>query len=140
MTREEMLLKAKNAQSAEELFLISKEFNISITEEQARVYFDQTHKTGELSDDELDNVSGGGCGGNKDSAEAPQMEYYGMKEYTLLVGDTFCPNCHFDTERQNYGYLCFGSTRNSFQVQCAYCNVKSPEKQGDPAAHGYRKA
>ena len=32
------------------------------TEEEAKAYFEQLHpKTGELSDDELDNVAGGGC-------------------------------------------------------------------------------
>lgn len=38
-----------------------------MTEESAKAYFDLLHpKTGEMSDDELDNVSGGGCRGNDD--------------------------------------------------------------------------
>ena len=61
MTNEEMLLKAKEAKSAEELLAIAKENGLELTEESAKAYYEQLHKTGEVSDDELDNVSGGGC-------------------------------------------------------------------------------
>lgn len=59
---EEMIAKAKTAKSAEELIAIAKEAGIELNEEEAKVYFEQLNpKSGELSDDELDNVSGGGC-------------------------------------------------------------------------------
>ncbi len=61
MTHEEMILKAKEAKSAEELLALAKENDIEMTEESANAYFEQLHKSGELSDSELDNVSGGGC-------------------------------------------------------------------------------
>ena len=61
MTREELILKAKDAKSAEELLAIAKENGVELTEESAKAYFEQLHKTGELADSELDNVSGGGC-------------------------------------------------------------------------------
>ena len=58
----ELMEKAKQAKSAEELLAIAKENGIEATEEEAKQYFAQLHSaTGELSDDELDNVSGGGC-------------------------------------------------------------------------------
>lgn len=61
---EELIKKAKNAQSVEDLLLLAKKENIELTEEQAREYFSKLHPSmGELSDDELDSVSGGGCGG-----------------------------------------------------------------------------
>ena len=60
---QELILKAKEASSAEELMALAKENGMEMTEEQAQAYFDVTHKTGELADDELDNVAGGGCGG-----------------------------------------------------------------------------
>jgi len=59
---EELLAKAKEAKTLEELTALAKENSIELTEEEAKAYFEQLHpKTGELSDDELDNVAGGGC-------------------------------------------------------------------------------
>ena len=58
----ELLAEAKAAKSPEELLALAKENGIELTEEEARAYFDRLHpQTGELSDDELDNVAGGGC-------------------------------------------------------------------------------
>ena len=61
MTHEELILKAKAAKSAEELLALAKENEVEMTEESAKAYFEQINKKGELSDDELDNVAGGGC-------------------------------------------------------------------------------
>ena len=61
MTHEEMILRAKEAKSAEELIVIAKENGLELTEEDAKAYYEKLHKTGEIADDELDNVSGGGC-------------------------------------------------------------------------------
>ena len=58
----EMIEKAKAAKTAEELFALAKENNVEMTEEEAKTYFAQLNPaSGELSDDELDNVAGGGC-------------------------------------------------------------------------------
>ena len=59
----ELIAKAKEAKSAEELLAMAKESGVPITEELAKECFDRMHTTGELADDELDSVSGGGCGG-----------------------------------------------------------------------------
>ncbi len=59
---ETMIEKGKMAKSAQELIALAKESGTELTEESAKAYFDQIHKTGELADDELDNVSGG-CSG-----------------------------------------------------------------------------
>ena len=59
---QELLAKAKEAKTVEELMALAKENNIELTEEKAKEYFSKLHsETGEISDDELDNVSGGGC-------------------------------------------------------------------------------
>ena len=58
----ELLEKAKQAKTAEELIEMAKEENIELTVEQATKAFAELNKTGELSDEELDNVAGG-CGG-----------------------------------------------------------------------------
>ena len=58
----ELILKAKQAKSAEELIAIAKENGIELTEETAKAYFGQLNPpAGELSDAELDNIAGGGC-------------------------------------------------------------------------------
>ena len=58
----ELLAKAKGAKTPEELFAIAKENGTELNEESAKAYFDLLQpKNGELSDEELDNVSGGGC-------------------------------------------------------------------------------
>lgn len=63
----EMIEKAMAAKSVEELMALAKENGIELTAEQAEEYFAQLNpKLGELSDDELDDVSGGGCGGSKE--------------------------------------------------------------------------
>ena len=58
----ELIAKAKQAKSPEELLALAKENGIELTEESAQAYFNQLNpKMGELADDELDNVAGGGC-------------------------------------------------------------------------------
>lgn len=58
----ELLEKAKQAKTAEELLAMAKAENIELTEEKAAKAYAELHKAGELSDEELDNVTGG-CGG-----------------------------------------------------------------------------
>ena len=65
----ELLERAKTAKSAEELLAMAKGENIELTAEEAAMAFEALHKTGELSDEELDNVSGGGCGDNSPKGE-----------------------------------------------------------------------
>ena len=61
----EMIEKAKTAKSAEELLELAKENNVEMTADEAKTYFEQLNpKSGELSDDDLDNVAGGGCSGS----------------------------------------------------------------------------
>ena len=63
----ELVAKAKEAKTSEELMALAKEAGIDTTEESAALAFEQLNsKTGELSDSELDNVSGG-CGGGYDA-------------------------------------------------------------------------
>ena len=62
MEMNEMLVKAKKAKTPEELLAIANENGVELDEEGAKAYFEQLHQsTGELSDDELDEVAGGGC-------------------------------------------------------------------------------
>ena len=70
----ELVAKAKEAKTSEELMALAKENGIDMTEESAASLFEQLNsKTSELSDSELDNVSGG-CGGGYDAGR-PQPRF-----------------------------------------------------------------
>jgi predicted ribosomally synthesized peptide with nif11-like leader len=78
-----MIEKAKTAKSADELLKVAKENGINLTFDEANTYFAQLNSTSdELSDDELDNVSGGGC------SDDPPL----YRNYTM-VHEFFCTNC-----------------------------------------------
>ena len=69
----EMIEKAKTAKTAEELLAMAKAENIEISAEEAAKAFAELNKTGELSDEELDNVAGG-CGRDYEpSGETPKF-------------------------------------------------------------------
>ena len=60
---QELLKKAVAAKSAEELLALAKENGMEMTGEQAAAYYAKLHPvSGEMADDELENVAGGGCG------------------------------------------------------------------------------
>ena len=66
----ELIAKAKAAKSAEELLALAKENNVEMTEEQAKIYFEQLNANGTVSDEELDAVVGGGsCPNNGEEEE-----------------------------------------------------------------------
>ena len=79
----ELLEKAKTAKSAEELLAMAKAENIELTEEEAAQAFAKMNKNGELSDEELDNVSGG-CGGYPSSGAC---EAESKVEFCYNIGD-----------------------------------------------------
>jgi len=98
---EEILAKAKKLKSVEELLTLAKENNIPLTREQAQEYYTQINpKSGELADDELDNVAGGGCyTGDGQLIVAP---LYGCELWT-------CKNCGgSETEISFTGFVCKG--------------------------------
>ena len=66
----EMIEKAKAAKSAEELLEIAKANNVEMTADEAATYFAQLNPTsGELDDNDLDNVAGGACAGSEAKSE-----------------------------------------------------------------------
>ena len=73
----ELIEKAKQAKSVEELLEMAKAENIELTAEEAARYFAELHTTGELSDNELDNVAGG----NDSSCNASTPFTVGTKVY-----------------------------------------------------------
>ena len=92
MMNEEMIAKAKEAKSVEELIALAKENGVELTEEDAKMYFEQLNaKKGELSDDELDAVAGGACAGDT------------LGDHVQLPGGT-CPYCGANNPSGYYNY------------------------------------
>ena len=87
----ELLKKAKTAKTAEELLAMAKAENIELTEEEAAKAFAELNRTGELSDEELDNVAGG-CAGPYQSGDTPlfnsgdRVKY--RKKYVMRIAET----------------------------------------------------
>ena len=83
----EMIEKAKAAKSAEELLALAKANGVEMTADEAATYFAQLNpKSGELDDDDLDNVAGGagGC--------AYKDEVGNMTKVRVINGNK-CPRC-----------------------------------------------
>ncbi len=105
----EMLQKARECKTVEELLNLAKENDYSITEEQATETFNQWNKTGELADEELENVSGGAC-----DTEGENVE-------NLQDGDLV---------RFKNGYICERCPSVVFKmdlpwVECTICGTRS---------------
>ena len=85
----ELIAKAKAAKSTEELLALAKENNVEMTEEQAKIYFEQLNANGTVSDDELDVVAGG-CGDDEYILKCPGC------------GSTEIDDCHDAINGQYY--------------------------------------
>ena len=113
----ELLAKARAAKSPEELLALAKENNVELTEESAKAYFDRLHpQTGELSDDELDNVAGGGC-----YARGGKMVVSGMHRCQHY----FCKYCGGRGLDKRKGWNC---ARCGAIVSCDICQYCTYEK------------
>ena len=96
----EMIEKAKAAKSAEELLALAKANGVEMTADEAATYFAQLNPTsGELSDDDLDNVAGGagGCGDPTNKDLFPENSKLRYKKGS-------CPVCHTNVWIAKYGW------------------------------------
>ena len=110
----ELLEKAKAAETAEQLLEIAKAEGVEMTAEDAEKAFARLHKSGVLADEELDNVSGGGCnskyspGGAQEREEDVVFLYkIGQEVEVFYIG--FSTKRAVITEQHTYykrGYYC----------------------------------
>lgn len=116
MDQKELLEQAKEAKSAEELMSLAKKNGMELTKEEAEAYFAQLNKSGELSDEELDNVAGGGCH-NKDGRLVVTV-WYNCSDFT-------CKKCG----RKNTGdhFHIIDGYRTNYMQQCQFCKYISYE-------------
>ena len=115
MTHEELILKAKEAKSAEELIALAKENGIELSADDAKLYLD-INKNGELPDEALTDVSGGA------------VYFAGRLIVTRFhVCDRWkCPKCGFASESSKDGsvvHACppHSSSTHYPKVSCLDC-------------------
>ncbi len=71
----EMMEKAKAADSPKALLQLAKENGVEISEAEANEYFNLLRpRDGAVSDEELENVTGSGCGGSSEPRPAPRYK------------------------------------------------------------------
>ena len=107
----ELIEKAKTAKTAEELLAMAKEESIEMSAEQAAEYFVTIHASGELSDEELDNVSGGCGSGDEPLFTVGQWVYVRATNAAALIlenlgkqGSTF-PEFKYKIEVNDTGHF-----------------------------------
>ena len=116
----ELLEKAKQAGTAEEIFSLAKANGVELTEEDAKEYFEQLHKSGELSDEELDSVAGGGC--HKKDGRLIVTSGYSCDGY-------ICKECDSTRDHRHAHTGTSGSpTISIYQKNCHSCRHLSIEK------------
>ncbi len=117
----ELIEKAKQAKTPEELIDIAKVNNVELTAEEAKAYFGQLNKTGELSDDELNDVAGGGCHA-KDGRLVVTIDH--------LCNHFICKRCGSTKGTGKYAETCSGCrhTRVDAPAHCATCKYCTYEK------------
>ena len=125
----ELIENAKKCSSVEELLAIAEKNGMKLTEEEAKAYFDRLHpQTGELADDELDNVAGGGC-------------YTRIDKTVVSAGHRcphyFCKYCGGRGLNKRRGGCCAKCGAPACCETCQYCTrEKGMWRCNDPA---YRK-
>ena len=125
----EMIEKAKTVKSAEELLELAKANGVEMTEDEAATYFAQLNpKSDELSDDDLDNVSGG-CG----TQYTPK---FAVGDHVLKRGLIVCDKKHPFTcssyywvvESINFQYA--DDHDIEYICQCPVCGIIGGEWEG----------
>lgn len=110
----ELLEKAGQAKSAGELIALAEENGIELSEDKAKEYFERLNNSGELSDDELDNVSGGGCY-YKDGRLVVTCDYHCKRYKCNCCGKEFAP-------KWSELHKCRNGLRSS---DCSTCDYKT---------------
>ncbi len=117
----ELLEQARATKSPEELLSLAKENRVELNEEEAAAYFAEMHKSGELSDEELDGVSGGGC--HKKDGRLVVTIWYGCDEFVC----SYCGRNHTETHAHSIPQSNGTVQRSYFPPNCHYCKYISYE-------------
>ncbi len=129
----ELLKKAKKAESVESLISLAEENNIELSNEEAEKIFTRLNSNGELSDDDLDAVSGGGC-----SEYVFSGPKYVIGHYVNLKERYRCYDCHsnFWIVKDIEFYLWKEDQQRQYKVICANCGYDREVDEEDIAGYG----
>lgn len=117
----ELIEQAKMTKSPEELREIAKKNCIEMTEEEANTYYQQLHQaSGEIADDELDNVSGGGC-----STSDNGKKYTVVSSGLSCINGQYCPGV-IPQKNGNYAF----TREDDMALRCTWAAFSSPGKCG----------
>lgn len=118
-----MLEKAKQAKSTEELLALAKENGMEMTEEEAKAYYVQLHPvSGEIADDELENVAGGGCAAMGIATPHESLVNVGAKvrlHWTVNLSNSYSSKCYQCKSSDIFILVEKGET--FWKFQCAEC-------------------
>ena len=131
---DEILEQAKKAKSVEELLTLAVENDIDLTKEEAEEFFAQLNRSGELSDEELDNVAGGGCRTNTLVQVDADLKVGDMiRVYRHSLSGFLSCKCGNGTFRVNKLVTRF----KSVQCSCTQCGAEFIffDKTGDDEIH-----
>ena len=140
----EMIEKAKTAASPEELLDLAKANGVELSADQAAAFFAQlSPKQGELNDDELDCVAGGGCGSKSTPVSNYVYDVFAKWPYVthVLYDDRYCPNCYDRFEKRfvhEFNLKWVDESHISFYLICTCCGYewRAGSFRGDPRKFG----
>ena len=121
----ELLEKAKGTKSADELLTLAKENGMEMTDEQAKVYFAQLHPaSGEIADDELENVAGGGCAAKGIATPHENLVNVGTKvrlHWTENLSNSYSSKC--SQCKSNDIFIIVEKGEPFWKFQCSECGT-----------------
>ncbi len=121
----EIMEKAKQAKSADELLTIAKENGMEMTEEEAKAYFAQLHPaSGEIADDELENVAGGGCAAKGIATPHENLVNVGTKvrlHWTENLSNSYSSKC--SQCKSNDIFILVEKGEPFWKFQCSECGT-----------------
>ncbi len=122
--REELIYRAKQAKSAEELISLAEKENITLSKDDADALFSRLNSSGSLKDDELESVSGGGCGSSSSDGSSTREEDsgYGLKtgDRAHILWGELCP-CGGDNVEILYCCGGYGTAAERYMTRCFEC-------------------
>ena len=109
---------AMQAKSVEELLKLAEAYGYEISKEEAEEIYAELNQARELSDEELDNVTGGGCYSTK------------IHGYLIVTSGNRCEL--FEQSGWRSGSTCFGCSWSYSDGWVTYCGIRT--RYDDPLA------
>lgn len=137
----ELLNKAKEAENVEALLLLAEENNIEMEKEEAERIFSRLHSEGEMSEDDLESVSGGGCSDVDFSGPKYALGHFVEVGYSNCCDGYDCCSTTFEILGYNtkngeeavgyaYGVHWVPATKIVYSLKCARCGRTTSLAEG----------